>query len=150
MNNTSLPLRFRPGAKAFIVHEGKILIVRERIEENGVERVLHDVPGGGIEPGETLHEGLLREVMEEVGLTVRVERPVGCWDLIREEPTERVHLVNTGFQCSIIGNAIIDVHHNPAEEDIFETVWMSKEELLASSKLFDTADFIKSVENVRV
>jgi ADP-ribose pyrophosphatase YjhB (NUDIX family) len=150
MQKNFLPTRFRPGAKAFIVHEGKILIVRENILENGESKVWHDVPGGGLEPGETLAEGLQREVMEEVGLRVQVERPVGCWEFMREEATECVHIICTGFQCSLVGAATIDVHNNPADEDIFETVWMTKEEILAVPELFDSADFMKTVENVQI
>ncbi len=35
------------------------------------------VPGGRVEPGETLHEAVVREVMEETGLEVVVERFLG-------------------------------------------------------------------------
>lgn len=149
-HTTSLPTRFRPGAKAFIVHEGKILIVREKVRTNGNEIILHDVPGGGIEANENLHEGLHREVFEEVGLKVTIERPVGCWDYARNEETERVHVICTAFQCSIVGDPTIDVHHNPAEEDIFETVWLTKEEILSAPELLDNKDMLLSLENVRV
>ena len=63
--------RIRPSAKAFIVHAGKILVVKEKVINDGLERIIHDVPGGGIEPGESSHDALLREVMEEVGLLLR-------------------------------------------------------------------------------
>src|SRR5258706_9591669 len=129
--------RIRTGVKAFIVHEGKILVVKERITHEGKERIIHDLPGGGIELGERLNEALLREVMEEVGLTVEVEHPVGGWDFILENPDENIHVVCLGFQCRLIGEPIIDTTKNPADyEDIFETLWLTKDEILNSKEIF--------------
>lgn len=64
---------------AVVVHDGHLLLV-QRGHEPG--RGLWSVPGGRLEPGETLTEGCAREVLEETGLRVvpgavlgRVERP---------------------------------------------------------------------------
>ena len=55
-------LIFRPSAYAVIVQDGKVLLNQAW---DG-----YDFPGGGIEKGETISEGLLREVKEETGLEV--------------------------------------------------------------------------------
>lgn len=146
------PPRMRPGVKAFIVHNGKILVAKEKFIERGKERIIYDIPGGGIDPGETLHEALRREVMEEVGLEVEVEQPVGGWDFTFYNDTtkEEVHVINVAYQCRLIGEPNIDTTHNPAlYENIFETGWMSKEELLGE-KLFGHEDMFKALENVRI
>ncbi len=141
--------RIRPGAKAFIVHEGKILLVKERVDRDGTTEIIYDVPGGGIEPGERLHEALKREVMEEVGLTVEIERPVGAWDFMLDNSTENVHIVCVGYQCRLVGSAEIDITKNPAQEEaIFDTVWMTKAEILAQPEILGNADMVASLENV--
>lgn len=64
--------RDRRRAAAVIIHDGRVLMVRER----GVGATgRHDgqeywtLPGGGIEPDETPEQAVIREVAEEVGLT---------------------------------------------------------------------------------
>lgn len=50
--------------------EGRIALVQNRWSDGWV------LPGGNVESGETLREAVVREVREETGLQVRVERPL--------------------------------------------------------------------------
>ncbi len=54
--------------------EGRLLVV-QRANEPG--RGLWSVPGGRVEPGESAHEAVVREVAEETRLTVVVSRLAG-------------------------------------------------------------------------
>ena len=57
--------------KAFIVREGKLLLLRESSRyEDGTNVAKYDLPGGRIEPGEALDAALAREVQEETGCRV--------------------------------------------------------------------------------
>ena len=47
-----------------------------------------DLPGGKVDAGESFHDGLLREVLEETGLTISVKRVVGAAE--SESPAKRV------------------------------------------------------------
>jgi 8-oxo-dGTP diphosphatase len=142
--------RIRTGVKAFIVHEGKILVIKERVNRNGEVVIIHDLPGGGIELGESLKEALEREVIEEVGLKIKIEHPVGGWDFMRGAKEDGVHIVCLGYQCQLVGEPKIDTTNNPANEDIFDTVWMSKDELLNSEEIFVNSDMRKALEHVKV
>jgi len=53
---------------------GRLLLIRRGHEPS---RGLWSLPGGRVEPGETLEQAVVREVHEETGLEVRVGAPVG-------------------------------------------------------------------------
>jgi 8-oxo-dGTP pyrophosphatase MutT (NUDIX family) len=56
-------------AKAFIEHEGKVLVLCESGKyAEGTQEGKFDVVGGRIEAGKSLKENLLREIEEETGL----------------------------------------------------------------------------------
>ncbi|MBI4426739.1 MAG: NUDIX domain-containing protein [Candidatus Kerfeldbacteria bacterium] len=62
--------------KAFIVFEGKVLIVREApTNPVGTNAGKFDVVGGRLAPGERFDETLRREIREETGLTVERGQP---------------------------------------------------------------------------
>ena len=61
-------MRIRNSAKAVIVKQGKLLALK--MQENG--GTYYILPGGGQEHGETLHEALQRECLEELGVTVEI------------------------------------------------------------------------------
>lgn len=68
--------------KAFIIHRGKLLIIRESQKyETGTQKGRWDFPGGKIKPGEKYEQGLKREAREECDLAITVGRPfyLGQW-----------------------------------------------------------------------
>lgn len=60
------------GAFGFLETREGVLLVANRRVIGGEPRVVWDLPGGGVLPGETLHEALRREMREETGLEVSV------------------------------------------------------------------------------
>ena len=55
-------------AAALIRHNGQILLVQQQGPDHHVPTWA--LPGGLLDPGELLHDGLARELMEETGLTL--------------------------------------------------------------------------------
>ncbi len=57
----------RPSVRGIIIRDGKIAMMHSKKFD------YFKLPGGGIEPGETMEETLIREVREESGLVVKTE-----------------------------------------------------------------------------
>ena len=70
--------RFRIGVFAVIEREGRYLLARRR------DIGWWNLAGGGLEFGESVEEGLAREVREEIGATITVERLIGVYSKPRK------------------------------------------------------------------
>ncbi len=86
---------------AAIIRDGNRLLL---VEHNKNAKSYWLLPGGGVQYGETLHEALKRELMEEVSLEVEAGRLVFANDSI--EPGGKRHIVNLYFEAKVIGGEI--------------------------------------------
>ncbi len=60
------PVYWRVSAYAIIFRDQKVLLIKNKSEK------LYDVPGGGVDLGETIHQALERELMEEAGASAKI------------------------------------------------------------------------------
>jgi 8-oxo-dGTP diphosphatase len=84
---------------------GRVLLIR-RGDGRG-----WSLPGGMMEPGETIVECLVREVWEETGLEVEPARLVGVYSdpaytHITYPNGDQVHFVSATFQCRVTGGEL--------------------------------------------
>ena len=84
------------GVGAVIIHDNKVLLVKLSY---GRAQDKFLIPGGLVEKGETLEEGLIREVKEETGLDIKPKGIIGIRSLIRS--TNKLTDVYTVFICDI-------------------------------------------------
>ena len=91
------------GGIAFI--DGKVVLIKRRFEPLAGRWSL---PGGTLELGERLHEGLAREMREETGLVVEVGSLVELFDRITRDDDGRVrfHYVLADYVCIPVGGAL--------------------------------------------
>lgn len=116
--------------KALIVKEGKILVLKQTIDDTFV----WDLPGGKVDFGENPYNTLLREVKEETDLDITVVKPLGMWWFFRKKDGNQV-ICNT-FLCTP-NNEAIDLTRNPMQENITEFVWVTPEQFLQDKMSMD-------------
>jgi 8-oxo-dGTP diphosphatase len=91
-------MRFRVAVKALIPRiDQKILLVRRSRLPESAHPLEYNLPGGAVEPGETLIEALKREVVEETGLEVSIEGVFGIreWRAVRHN----AHYIGVFIAC---------------------------------------------------
>ena len=106
---------FRIGVFAVIERDGRYLLARRR------DIGWWNLPGGGLEAGETVDEGLAREVREEVGVEIEIVRLVGVYS----KPGKQEVVLT--FLCRLR-----DPQAQPTtSEEVSEVAWSSPEALPA-------------------
>ncbi len=121
------PLSPLVGVGAVIVDKGRVLLVRRGTEPL---RGQWSLPGGLIEIGESLEDGLIREVKEETGLTVEVVELIELLDRIhREGERVRYHYVIADYLCLVAGGEL------RAASDADEVRWAERSEWNSHSAL---------------
>ncbi len=86
--------------KAFIMHKGKVLLVKESSKyADGSNAGKFDVVGGRVQLGQRFDESLLREVQEETGLDIKIGRPFFVNEWRPNVRGEQWQIVGTFFEC---------------------------------------------------
>jgi 8-oxo-dGTP diphosphatase len=135
--NREYPERPFIGVGAIIVEDGRVLLVKRGHEPLTGE---WSIPGGVLELGETVREGVAREALEETGLTVEPFELLGVFDRVVRDLDERTlyHYVLVDFLCQRVSGELC------AAGDADEARWFSAEELAKLPLAKDTADVIQS------
>jgi ADP-ribose pyrophosphatase YjhB (NUDIX family) len=108
------------GVGAVIVEAGRVLLVRRGNEPLKGHWTL---PGGMLELGESLTNGVIREVREETGLIVEVIELIELLDGIhREETRVRYHYVIADYLCRVVSGQL------QAASDADAVRWIEREE----------------------
>jgi ADP-ribose pyrophosphatase YjhB (NUDIX family) len=110
------------GVGAVIVSHGRVLLVRRATEPLKGE---WSVPGGALELGETLHDGVRREALEETGLAVEPHEVLEVFDSIFRDQQGRTqyHYVLVDYLCSVSGGEAC------AGSDVSEVSWVAEDEI---------------------
>ena len=97
-NDACPPANLGLAAKGCIFKDGRMLVLHKPQAARKRSAVPHreeDLPGGCVEPGESLVEALAREVMEETGLAIEIDRPFNTWSL--QTPVRQI--IGVDFIC---------------------------------------------------
>jgi len=116
------------GVGAVIVSHGRVLLIRRGQNPMKGHWTL---PGGALEVGESLAEGLAREVREETGLQVEVLELVELLDRIhREHGRVRYHYVIADYLCRVTGGSLLAGSDADAARWVERAEWNSHGALL--------------------
>lgn len=124
MPNTQM---FKIAVSAFIVNQDKILLLKRSDDESFLPGKW-EVPGGGIDVGESIEQGVMREVKEEAGIDVTVKDLFGYFEFV---DGKGVQTVNLNFLCTM------DAKHGDVDValgEMQEARWVELED-------FDDVDF---------
>jgi 8-oxo-dGTP diphosphatase len=109
-----------------IIEDGKggILLVKHKPERGGFWQGKWICPGGELELGETIGEGIKREVKEETGLDIELVRPLPAFDrVVKSEGEVSLHVVYIDYLAKLAGGGL------KVDSDVGEAIWVKKDDL---------------------
>jgi 8-oxo-dGTP diphosphatase len=107
-------------AAGLIVRDGRVLITQRTATQHQPELALKwELPGGKVEPGESPVAALVRELREEIGVTVEVGR---IWDVLFHA-YPGFDLVMLVYACTIVDGI------EPRAVDVHDLAWVAPPEL---------------------
>jgi 8-oxo-dGTP diphosphatase len=109
------------GVGGIVIRGNRLLLIRRGREPLKGE---WSIPGGMLELGESLKDGVKREILEETGLKVRPLEALAVLDRIQKNG-ERVqyHYVIIDYVCRATGGRL------KAGSDVLDARWVAREEL---------------------
>lgn len=124
--------QFRFAQKAFIVDDGKLLLVKKS-KDDPYHPDEWEVPGGRMEFGEEIEEHIKREVKEEVGLDIEIGSPFVMWTWILQKDSVdgesvETQIVAVGSHCRALNVTVSD--KGRVEEDYLADIeWVPVENI---------------------
>ncbi|MCL5005800.1 MAG: NUDIX hydrolase [Acidobacteria bacterium] len=104
-----------------VIQGSRVLLVRRGREPHKGE---WSIPGGMLELGESLVEGVRREIREETGVHVEPLEILGVFDRIQKKgPRVQYHYVIVDYACRRTGGRL------NSGSDVLDARWVKREEL---------------------
>lgn len=128
--------KFFVAGHALIEREGKYLVTR-RSKLTAYMPLKWDIPGGIVEPGETVEEAIYREVSEETGLTIQVGSVIYVYANRDQLPVRQTF--QTVYRCKFIDG---EVRLNPSEHDTYQ--WLDYYDIANINAIDFLRELVKS------
>ena len=101
---------------------GRVLLVKHVPERGGFWQGKWICPGGALELGETIQEGIKREVKEETQLDIDLVSPLYPFDrIVRSNDEVSLHVVYIDYLARVTGGEL-----KPGS-DVGQAIWVEKE-----------------------
>ncbi|HUC89083.1 MAG TPA: NUDIX domain-containing protein [Candidatus Paceibacterota bacterium] len=112
--------QFRIRARAIIIHDGKLLIVKLRKNDD-----FYCLPGGHLEYGESIKECMNREIIEELGISPQIGRLLYINNFIEETEQSMEFFFEATNAPDFLDTQKLEKSH---AFEIFEIRWITKDE----------------------
>ena len=83
------------------INDGFVFMHRKNVVRNKDYQEYYTFPGGGLEEGETLEQGVIREIKEEFGITVKVIKKL--YEMHSEKFNQKEYFFLCEYQKGIFG-----------------------------------------------
>lgn len=101
--------------------KGRILLVRHVPEREGFWKGKWICPGGKLQEGESIADGIGREVMEETNLKIRLTAPLVPFErIVKTEKETVLHVIYIDFLAKLVGGEL------RVDSDVGEAVWVAR------------------------
>jgi 8-oxo-dGTP pyrophosphatase MutT (NUDIX family) len=127
-----------PSAGGIVIHKGKLLVIASA-RRNSV-----DLPKGTIEEGESIEEAALREVEEETGYRVRIERDLGSLTFDYQGQADKNYRKTVSYFLMSLADFDSPIKNLQEGED-FENKWLTPSEALEQLTYDDTRAMVARV-----
>lgn len=127
-------------ARAIILRDGKYAMQLGKSGE-------YKIPGGRLEPGETILEALIREVQEETGLLVRPESVIELGEIVEKrrdaKDASRIYVCHSYYFSCSVEEKTGETHMTQKElEKGFHLVWAGLDEMIEQNeRLYSRENF---------
>ncbi|MCA1073659.1 HAD-IA family hydrolase [Clostridium bowmanii] len=110
----------KAGVAGIVFDKSEQVLLMRRVD-NG----MWGIPSGHVEPGESVEDAIIREICEETGLIVKVNRLIGVYS----DPVSQVfpypngevsHFITTCFECEVVGGNLIKNSEETLDVDYFD------------------------------
>jgi len=118
----------RNSVRAYI-RRGDTILVQHKKYEGG--RARYTLPGGAVDPGETLQQGLNRECMEEIGTGVEIVELMHLADYFKvrdTDPPSRRQQVEFIFRCRVPDDYDAQMGPKPDNHQV-DVLWLPVSEI---------------------
>ena len=131
-------IKFGIANKGYIFKKDRMLIIYKTEGEAANDpnpNLRIDQPGGRLEFGEKPKESLEREILEEVGLRIKIIKPIDVWTYVKEK--DEFQLVGINYLCEWLdGEVVLSPEHEKFE-------WLTLDEI-RNKKLDDEEEYIRA------
>ena len=103
----------------------QVLLVKHRPERGGFWQGKWICPGGKLELGERIEDGIRREIKEETNLEIRLTSPLAPFDRIVEaEGQTELHVIYVSYLADKIEGDL------KPDSDVGEALWVTRKDIL--------------------